>query len=247
MSTILIYILGISMAEAVGSYVSAPAGAAAHAAMIVVSLAHIGLRPKAPSARVLPALMLAPLIRVLSLVMASPEVPQIYWHALVGVSVLVSAGLAARQLGLPASALGLRVRHWALQGLIGLSGLSFGLVGFAILGPRAPVEGANWPSIVASVLVLAGLTALVEEFVFRGLVLAAARQAFGGPAAVLCSSMLFASMYLGSLSPAYFVIVSLVGFYFGYCVLKTGSLAGVVVAHVLMNGGLLILWPAILT
>ena len=120
------------------------------------------------------------------------------------------------------------------QGLLAFLGLRGGGSRRGNLAPRRLRS--------AGAIILAGLTALVEEFVFRGLVLAAVREAYGGPAAVLFSSMLFASMYLGSLSPAYFVIISLVGLYFGYCVLKTGSLAGVVVAHGLMNLGLLFVW-----
>lgn len=245
MKTVIAYILAIAAAEAVGAYADALLGAIIHAGLIAVLLAHYGLRPTTPSARVLPALVVAPLLRLLSLTLAVPGWPNVVWHALAGGASLWAAVVAARRLGLRRAMLGLRLRYWALQALIAMSGLFFGLAAFAVLRPSPALEGFDWPALLLSAAVLAVFTAVVEEFIFRGLVQGAAQQAFGGPAAVLASSLLFASMYLGSLSPAFFAVISLVGFYFGYCAQKTGSLAGVTLAHVLMNLGLMFVWPAV--
>jgi membrane protease YdiL (CAAX protease family) len=90
---------------------------------------------------------------------------------------------------------------------------------------------------------VAVFTGIVEELIFRGVVQAATGQVFGGRTGVLLSSILFSSLYLSSLSPSYFLLVSLAGLYFGYCAYTTRSLGGVAVAHGLMNIGLIVIWP----
>ena len=85
-------------------------------------------------------------------------------------------------------------------------------------------------------------TGFVEEIIFRGMLQQVANEILGG-AGVLCSSILFAIMYTGSLSLSYMLFIGLVGLFFGWCVNRTGSIWGVILAHSILNIGMILVWP----
>jgi membrane protease YdiL (CAAX protease family) len=60
---------------------------------------------------------------------------------------------------------------------------------------------------------------------------------------MLYSSILFATMYIGSLSLSYVIFMGLVGLFFSWCVYRTASLWGVTLAHGVMMAGMLLVWP----
>jgi membrane protease YdiL (CAAX protease family) len=64
-----------------------------------------------------------------------------------------------------------------------------------------------------------------------------------GGLGLVWSSALFAALYLGSPSPVYALFVFVVGLYFGWCVRRTGSLWGVMIAHGALNVALLLIGP----
>jgi membrane protease YdiL (CAAX protease family) len=89
--------------------------------------------------------------------------------------------------------------------------------------------------------------ALAEELIFRGAIQGLALRSLGSrPAAVATSSISFAILAMGSLSPLFVLIMLLVGIAFGWTVEVTGSLWGVVGAHAAAVIGLLVVWPALL-
>jgi membrane protease YdiL (CAAX protease family) len=227
----------------VGVAFNPAAGALAHAAIIFIMLALYMLNEALHYRRVLPALMLVPLLRVLSLALPAPNLPQIYWYVLVGLPLLLAAVLAARRLGLTAGALGLaRFDLW--QFAIALSGLPLALLAYLMLRPAPLVSGAVGLALGAVVLaIFAGFT---EEFIFRGVLLSATRAGYGRTAAIVASSLLFATVYVGTGSVAYLVLIGLAGLFFAYCADRTGSLWGVTAAHSLMVIGLLLVLPVLL-
>ncbi len=249
MNTVLIYLAAIAIAELAGVFISPLASLLIHAGLIGVLLGHYLIQDKAPYRRVLPILLLAPLLRLLSLALPAPFrlTPQIYWYALVGAPLLLAAILVIRLLGLTRTSLGLQ--DWpprALpQGLIALSGLPLGIAAFSILWPKPVINGADLGMVAIGSIVVAIFAGFTEEFIFRGLLQRVVGETFNGRVAVIGSSLLFAVMYVGSLSVVYVAFISLVGLYFGYCVYKTGSLWGVIVAHSFMAVGAIVIWPVV--
>ena len=241
------YVLSIVLAEAIGVVVSPAVGAAAHAALIVLLAAHYAWGGATPYRRLLPVLLLPSLLRVLSLALPSRDVPQLYWYVLAGLPVLVAAGLAAWQLRLAPGRLGLGLRSDWVQAAIALSGLPLALLAYFILRPAPLVTGAGWPLLLLAAVILVIFAAFLEEFIFRGLVLHATRDVLGRRGALVASSLLFAALYLGALSPQFLLLIGLVGLYFGLCVERTGSLWGVTIAHSVMVVGLVLVLPLVAT
>lgn len=81
-------------------------------------------------------------------------------------------------------------------------------------------------------LVLALLPSVLEELVFRGLILSVYRS-LGNTLAILVSALLFAFLHLNALT---FLHTFLLGLFFGYAVLRTRSLLAGMLGHFLYNG-----------
>jgi membrane protease YdiL (CAAX protease family) len=239
------YVLAIVLAEAAGVALNAGLGVALHGLILLTLLVNYVWRTLAPYRRLLPVLMLIPLLRILSLSLLSPEVPPIYWFLLAGIPVLVSAALTAHLLQFSPRQLGLAIRFDLTQAGIALTGLPLAVAAYWLLRPAPLLTSLDWQGLLIGFLSLAVFAGFTEELIFRGLVLHTTREVFGRPAAIILSSLLFATVYVGSLSAGFLVLTGLVGVYFAYCVEKTGSLWGVTVAHSLMASGLILILPAV--
>jgi membrane protease YdiL (CAAX protease family) len=239
------YVLAIVVAEVVTVYLNAAIGVAAHALIVITLIANYIWREAAPYRRMLPVLALVPLLRILGLALPSPSVPLVYWYAVVGIPILVAATLAAHLLRFSPTDLGLKGRNGLTQVVIAISGLPLGAAAYLILRPIDLIVGFDWLAILLGSAVLTVFVGFMEEFIFRGLIMRATREVFGRQAAIICSSLLFATLYIGSLSLGYLIFIGLVGVYFAYCVDKTGSLWGVSVAHSLMIIGYIVILPVV--
>lgn len=252
-----LYVIEIVAAEAVGVLVGVVPSIVCHAIIIVALLNHylFSTRERQENtsrsitvsrlSRILPALALLPLLRILSVTMPIRGIPHLYWYALVGTPVLIAAFQASRLLHLSRREIGLYLQSPLTQGLIAATGFPLGLIGFLLFRPVPLVENLSWPGFVLSSFILMVFTGLTEEFVFRGLVQRAMNDAYGQKG-WLWSSVIFTGMYSASLSPGFLLFIGLVGLYFGWCVRRTGSLWGVILAHGYMSIGMLLVFPTVL-
>src|SRR4051812_30904851 len=210
-----IYILAIGIAEAIEVFVLPLPGMLCQAILVTALLGHYAVAEGAPHRRILPALALIPLLRMLSLIMPVKYVPPIYWYVLIGIPLLVAIIQTARLLDLTPAQLGLRLRAWPLQLGIVLSGVPLSLLAFLILqqgrAPAIPLDGS-----AIGVVILIVFTGFVEEFMFRGLLQHVAGEVFGSMGFLL-SSLLFAIVYLGALDATYILFIAMVGLFFGWC------------------------------
>ena len=233
------YVAAIALAEATGVFVAATAGVVSHAILAFALLTHAHVAAQAPYRRLLPALALVPLLRILSLAMPIKFVPEIYWYALIGLPLLVGIGLAARAANLSREQIGLRLGAWPAHLLVAASGLPLGLAAAALLPPVA-APSAGGVEIAAGVVMLA-LAGFAEELLFRGVLMRAVRDLLGRDD-LLLSTFLFAVVYLGTRSVEYILFAALVGLFFGWCARKTGAIWGVALAHGLISVGVMYIW-----
>ncbi len=247
-----IYAILIIGAEIIGTLGAVVPSVICDAIIILVLLAdYATLDEQVSYRRLLPALALLPLLRLLSVTMPIREVPQLYWYAMIGIPLLLAAIVAARTLELSCSDLGLGLASrgrfmWLYQATIAASGLPLSFAAFWLVPRPQPLPTTfTGRDLILAPIILFLFTGFAEEIIFRGILQQTARQALG-PFSIIYSSVLFATMYIGSLSPAYVIFVGLVGLYFGWCAYRTGSLWGVVLAHSLLNIGVLLIWPLIL-
>ncbi len=242
---IFVYIAVILGAEALGILLSPMTGLVAQAGILIALLVHYSLASEdAPYRRALLALALAPLLRILSLTMPIPQPPVAYWFVLVGAPLLAAAALVARQLRLSPAELGLRIGAWRPQALLALSGIPLGLAAFFILRPSAFVASGNWFEWLVAAISLLVCVGFGEELIFRGIVQRVIAT-HGATLGLAAGAVLFAVLYLGSLSLAYVLFMGLVGLFFGWAVNRTGSLAGVALAHGLMSIVALLVMPGL--
>jgi hypothetical protein len=243
---LIVYLGAIALAETVGVLGGAAVGALCSAIVLVTLLSHYVLMEHAPYRRVLPVLALIPLLRLLSFTMPISHVSWIYWVAMVGVPLLIAAFLTARLLDLSRASLGLCRRSWPPQVLITLSGLPLSIAAFFLLRPEPPVIRLDWQQAAISALVLIIFAGFTEEVIFRGMLQAVVSETVGS-AALFYGSLVFAVTYIGSQSWSYVLFMGLVGLFFGWCVKRTDSIWGVVLAHSVLVIGMILVWPFVWT
>ena len=188
------------------------------------------------------ALSLVPLLRLASVTLALPEVDKAYRLAVVGPPLLLAICLQAWVMGLETLDVVIRPRD---DLAVGLLGLPLGLVGYLILRPAPLLSHPSVPSLVVVSLLLLVFTGVVEEAIFRWLILRTLAGVFF-PAAPVVASIIYAATYLGVGSAGLVVFAGVAGL--AACVFanRTGSLLGLVLAHGLASIGMLLVWPLLI-
>jgi uncharacterized protein len=243
--TALVYAIAIGVAEGLGILVGMLPSIMCHALLVGVLLCHYGSVQSNRSYCILPVLALMPLLRILSVTMPLLLVPPMYWYTLVGAPLLLSIALTIRLLGFSTTRVGLHLQGCQSQLLIAASGIPLGVIAFLLVRPLPIYAGHDWQGFAIGTLVLFIFGGFTEELLFRGVLYQVCHQLYGR-FGLVWSSLLSIVMYLGYRSWAYFVFVALVSLFFGWCVRRTGSLWGVVLAHGTLNIILLLLLPNML-
>lgn len=122
-------------------------------------------------------------------------------------------------------------------------GYLFANLEYAVLNNEAMVTGLGAVDLTMLFLVMVVFVGLGEEIVFRGFLQSAISPKYGGIAAVLISSFLFAIMHSGYHSIPYLFFVFGVGLILGASYERTGSLGLVALMHGILNFFLFSLIP----
>jgi len=193
---------------------------------------------------------LAPIVRIISVVMPLASFPQPFWYLLTGLPLFAGIVSTARALQLSRAALNLRLpprRRLRLDLLVAVSGVGLGMIEWKILTPKAAVAAGSpllW--LVGAALILLIFTGLLEELLFRGLVQRVCEDLLGIRGGILATASLFAILHIGWHSPVDLAFVFAVGLYFSLVVRFTRSLLGVSLAHGATNVTLFLIVPLFL-
>ena len=238
------YTAAIALSEIILVNLSVILGTVCHSLLLFALLWHFGVAEHVPSRRMLLPLALLPLLRILSLTMPVQDAPQIYWHALAGLPLLLAAGLAAHALEMSWAELGLGRAPWWKQAVIALTGIPLGFVSFWLLDPPPLSTSLEWPEAAV------GSSSCWCAWGCRGADLPGPDPAHGGDlfprAAFVYSSLLFAIMITGSLLWEYVVFAGLVGLFFGGASAGLDR-CGVILAHSAISIETIVLLPFLLT
>ena len=217
-------------------------GELCHVAALAYLLGGYVLWSREPERRLLLALSLLPLVRLLSLSLPTRLVPVLDWYVLIGVPSMLALGLAARELGLRPADLGLRLAPIRPELRVAAAGLALSLPAYAILRPQPLVGDPTASGLIVAGAIVAIFGGLFEELLFRGFIQTVAVQglARGG---VIVSTAATALMYAASLDLRYTIFASLVGAFFGLAVRRSGSIVGASAGHALLFYGQLVVWP----
>ena len=241
----ILYLVVIAGVEVVTNFFDVVGGLICHTILLTALIVHSSLVAEDTSHKLLLALCLAPLTRIMSLSMPLVGFPLIYWYLIIYPPLFLAAWVAMRRLNFTARETGLTVRKLPLQLVVGLSGVIFGVGEYLILRPEPLVPELTWGKVVLAVLALGVGTGFVEEFVFRGVLQRSAVEAFGRWGVVYVS-LLFAILHIGFLSGIDVAFVFAVALFFSWVVQKTGSLLGVTLSHGLTNIMLYLIVPFLL-
>jgi membrane protease YdiL (CAAX protease family) len=240
--TALAYLVLIAVAELVTTFVEPRAGLVLHSGLLVILLVHTALASSQAYHRLLLGLVLAPLIRMLSLALPLLDFPLLYWYLIISVPLFVATALAARVMGFSRDRIGLTVRRVPLQLLVALTGVVFGVAEYYILKPEPLVRDPTWQSMLLSGTILMICTGFAEELIFRGILQRASVQALGR-FGLLYVALLFAVLHTGYRSLLDVLFVFGVALLFGWVAEATWSLLGVTLAHGITNIVLFFVMP----
>jgi len=237
-----VYVVLIAVAELLTVMTDARWGLALHIGILTALLVQASLVTGQPYHKLLLALALAPLVRILSLSMPLEDIDLMYWYAIVGVPLMMTALLVARTLGLSWRSLGFTLRSLRIQALVVTAGLAFGVAEYFILKPKPLIDEFSWGAFWLPALILLIGTGFNEELVFRGVMQSASSDALG-KWAILYVTVVFAVLHLGYKSVVDVAFVFAVGLLFGWVVAKTRSLFGVSLSHGITNIALYLVVP----
>ena len=199
-----------------------------------------------PLAAFLGALVLPPILRVVSLSTPLTPFTTAQWLAIVSVPLLLACFGVMRALDLRPKdvfvGLGDR-RLITLNIAVAASGLGIGYGEYRLLhvAPWLTARGSGDFAFAALAIFLA--TGLAEELIFRGILLSTGVRLLGRRGALLYVAVVFAALHIGFLSAPYVVVAFAVGLVFGLVVLLTRTLWGTVGAHTLANVALYLVFP----
>ena len=236
------YLTALAVAELLTALIEPRVGLVLHGVLLVILLLHTALTWEHPSHGLLLSLAFAPLIRLLSLSLPLAGVPLVYWYFITSVPLSIAAVIILRTLDFSWAGIGINLRAFPVQLLVGLTGLAFGYIEYQILEPEPLAKAFTWEQLWVPVLILFISTGFVEELIFRGVMQRAATEALGR-FGLLYVAVLFAVLHVGYKSLLDVLFVLGVALFFGWVVAKTGSILGVTLSHGLTNIMLFLVVP----
>jgi membrane protease YdiL (CAAX protease family) len=241
-----LYLLGITSAELVTTYRSHLLGQAYHGVLLTLILLFAIFNSDSKSQKLLMALGLAPLIRLISLSIPQLNINFMGGYVLTGIVLLIAAVVVYRLAGYKPSQIGLALgQYLPLQLVIGVAGLGLGFIEYLILRPDPLVSSFRLQSIFLPALILFIFPAFIEELIFRGLMQHPSAGTYK-KAGLLYISLLFAVLHIGYKSWLDLIFVFIIGLVFSLVVEKTRSLIGVTLAHGLAVISLFLVFPFLL-
>jgi len=250
------YLLLVTCAEVLTIY-NPKAGIALHAVILFTLLLHSGMESdKGKSlSTFLMALVLAPLIRILSLSMPFIQFSKISGSPLISGFMLISIpifvaiftcmwvqGLRAKEVGLYLS----KLKHTPIEAGVILLAIPVGITEYLILEPAIlQGSGSGAVNFITASLILIVCTGFLEELAFRGLILHNAIKLMSKWWGILFVSTLFGVLHVGNLALWDCVLAFSLGFIYSIVREKTGSIYMISISHGIINIILFLITPTI--
>lgn len=238
----LAYLVAIAVAELVTAFADPLPGIIIYFILLLLLIVGGAAAGGSTSHRLLLALGLAPLMRILGLAMPLEEFSEIYWYLVVAVPLLVGSFAVVMALNLNPADIGLVGGKVRLQALVATAGILFGLVEYFILRPEPLIDALTWQNILVPAIILLVATGLTEELAFRGVMQRASTEVLGSWGLVFVAAV-FTLLQIGHESVLHMLFVFPVALLFGWTARRTGSILGVSLSHGLTNVGLFLIFP----
>lgn len=237
------YVSLLTFAELVTTYVHPAVGASIHAFLLIALLVHAASISEHAGYPILISLIIAPLIRLLSLALPLFLVDQKYWYLIVSVPLFAACAFCMRLLRFSLNDVGFNLKHLPYQLITAFMGIGFGYIEFSILRPEPLVKDVNVTNLLIASLSLFIGTGLLEELAFRGIMQRAVEKSLGMKGSLLFSAVVFMILHIGWQSVIDLAFVFAAGLWWGYVFYRTRSIFGITLSHTLTNIMLFILLP----
>jgi membrane protease YdiL (CAAX protease family) len=244
---LIVYLAALISGELLTAFQDFTAGLAVHTITLFLLLIHASLisRSDARLSRLLVAMSLAPLLRILSLSLPLWHFTTLEWMGIISIPLVVACIATISALKLRPRDVGLTLgptRRLPWQILTALAGVPLGFVEFSILRPSPWLNDYGVGNVAIALFALVGATGLAEELIFRGILQRCATD-LAGDAGILYVAVVFTALHTSFLSWADLAFVFIVAVLFGAIVKRTGTLTGVIAAHTLVNVMLYLVLP----
>lgn len=249
MITALAYLVLLSSTEIITNLYDTMGGIIMYSVILVILLVHSSvLRDRNnPTSKLVLALMLVPLVRMMSLFLPVSQFEPVYWYIIIYPPLFIASWVAKQRLNYSDEKVGFVVKKLPLQMGILFTGFIFGFAEYYVLQPaESLIPELEIHHLLLSVFVLGAGTGLVEEFLFRGVLQQSAQDLLGRTWGLLYVSFLFGILHLIHYSLWDVVLVSFIGLFYGWVVNKTGSLLGAILSHTITNVMLFVILPFVL-
>ena len=245
------YLLFLTAAELAVTFISPLLVFPLQGSMVIVAAVHVALLERRASvdprarylAAFLMAMMLTPLIRIISLTLPLTQIEPPYRYLFAGIPMVIGAVLVARSVGLRSSWIGLTWRDTGWQIVAVEASVFLGFLEYFILQPAAlgalPWSATGW----LPALSVAVATGFPEELIFRGILQTTARPLIGSRWSIIYVSLVFAVLHIGYQSWVDLVFVLSVDLLYGWLVERTHSIVGVSIGHGIANAVLFFVAP----
>ena len=248
MGIIALYLVLIAGAELTTTY-DARYGIVFHAGVLFALLIHAAVLHKTDRAfaGLLSALVVAPLIRILSISMPLLQFNFVTWFQLTSIPVFITLfvliylhDISARDIALNLP----EAKHVPLELVVIVVAVPIGIMEYQILKPGILVPLSLEALIVPAVILLV-CTGFLEELAFRGLMQYHALRTLGF-SGIIMISLLFGALHIGNLTVLDVLLASGIGFLYALVVQITRSLYGVSISHGIINIMLFLIAPNLL-
>jgi membrane protease YdiL (CAAX protease family) len=228
-------VLFIVSAEIIFTFVSISIGAIIYLTILISLLIIALIKNQEPCHPLYSALILIPLIRIISVSLPMTGIPEVYGIVAVSVPLFITGVMVVKNVGITPTVMGFRICILPKQLLIALLGLPLGLIEFCIIRldikniSIAPEEIIMW---VFALIICVGL---LEEFIFRGILFNVADQLLGNNKAICFTSLLYAALTISSKSLLNVIYMFLISMLFCRIFIWKKSIIGISLAHGILN------------
>lgn len=244
--TLICYILILIFSELVTTYYMTSWGIILDVILITCLVINSTLTKSVKFSYLLQAMILLPLIRIMSLSIPVIELKPLYWLIIMSIPVFAAVWILMQSQYLSKKMIGLTSRNLPLQLLVGLTGLGFGFVEYLILRPTALIPELSLLSVIFAGSIVIISTGLLEELVFRGIIQRNAENIMGKIWGIIFTSSLFAAFNISWNSPLDLIFIFGISICYGYVFQKTRSILGISISQGLCNVLLFIILPFLL-
>ncbi|MFZ2070510.1 MAG: type II CAAX endopeptidase family protein [Halobacteriota archaeon] len=241
------YLLLITSAELLTTY-DAKLGIALHITILFGLLLYAAIEYDKSKVRshFLISLIIAPIIRILSLSMPVIYFGWFFWFLLISIPIFISVFTCMWLLGIHPKDIGLAMpcrRDVPVEVGVILIAVPFGIMEYLILKPSPLNLSLELPNFIALTLIMLICTGFLEEISFRGLIQFTTQQVMSKWGGILFVSTVFGVLHVGNLTFLDCLLAFSAGFLFSVVREKTGSIYGISISHGIINIILFLLAP----